>query len=169
MAAAHDSALETAPAPDPGPPVSGAGAAEPPAFGWRRHEILPASWSFELQGGAGAPAVARAAVGRVLSGRLPENARRNVLLLVSETVSNSVLHGGAGAAQTVELSITVRRDHVRVEVADPIGGFEAPQYPADPLGESGRGLPLVHSLSRTWGIDGPPGGHVWFEMQRAAA
>jgi hypothetical protein len=57
---------------------------------------------------------------------------------------------------------------VRVEVTDPHGGFRPPPYPDDPLA-AGRGLPIIHSLARTWGVDGPPGGHVWFELARAAA
>jgi anti-sigma regulatory factor (Ser/Thr protein kinase) len=169
MAVAHASKSEVAPAPTPGPPGAGAGAAEAPFFAWRKHDELPASWSFELRGGAEAPGVARAAIGRVLQGRLPDAQRRNTLLLVSEVVTNSVLHGGAAASEAVTLSVNVTPDRVRVEVGDPEGGFVPPEYPNDPLRLRGRGLPMIHSLARAWGVGSPPGGRVWFEMPMLAA
>ena len=169
MAVAHGSVLEFAPAPTPGPPGNGAGAVETPTFGWRRHEDVPASWSFELRGGPEAPRVARAAVGRVLRGRLDDSRRHDALLLVSEAVSNSVLHGSADAGETIELSISVMADRVRVEVTDPAGGFEPPDYPVDELRDAGRGLPIVHALAQVWGVEPPPGGTLWFELPCATA
>jgi anti-sigma regulatory factor (Ser/Thr protein kinase) len=172
-AAAHCSELEVAPAPAPGPPGNGAGAAEAaaeaPAFGWRRHEDLPASWTFQLRGGAEAPSIARAAVGRVLRGRLGGTRHHEALLLVSEVVSNSVLHGGADADETIELSISVTADRVRVDVTDPAGGFEPPDYPVDELRVAGRGLPVVHAVAQAWGVEPSPSGRLWFELPCAAA
>ena len=171
IAVAHDSAAEQAPAPPPGPPGNGAGVAEAqPTFAWRRHQDLPASWSFELPGGAEGPRIARAAVGRVLLGRMPESERRDAVLLVSETVMNSVMHGDAGdGSSRIGLTVTVSPERVRVEVSDPQGGFEPPAYPADELALSGRGLPIVHSLAQAWGVDPEPGGGVWFELPSGAA
>jgi hypothetical protein len=149
-------------------PGNGASAASP-AFRWRRHELLPASWAFQLRGGTTAPSVARAAVGRVLRGRLDADAHERALMLVSEVVTNSVRHGGAGDDGSIELTVTVEREVVHVDVADPVGGFEPPPYPEDPLAEDGRGLPLVHGMSRSWGVEGPPDGGVWFELARGTA
>ena len=170
MAVARGMAAEQAPAPPPGPPGNGAGVAEAPStFAWRRLQDVPASWSFEMRGGAEAPSIARAAIGRVLSGRMPESQRRDALLLVSETVTNSVQHGGAGADDTIELTVTVTRERVRVEVRDPLGGFEPPAYPSDELALAGRGLPIVHSLAQAWGVEAAPVGRVWFELPCATA
>ena len=171
MAVAHGMAAEQTPAPLSGPPGNGAGVAEAPAtFAWRRHQDVPASWSFEMRGGAEAPSIARAAIGRVLRGRMPEPQRRDALLLVSETVTNSVLHGGgASADDTIELTVTVTRERVRVEVSDPLGGFQPPACPSDELALSGRGLPIVHSLAQAWGVEGAPVGRVWFELPCATA
>ena len=88
---------------------------------------------------------------------------------MSEAVTNSVLHGGAGTTATVDLRLTLSSRRLRVEVADPLGGFDPPPYPDDALWESGRGLPLIHSLAWAWGVDPPPGGHFWFELDRDAA
>ena len=143
--------------------------ARPPRFARRTHEELPATWSFSLQGGPRAPGLARAAVGRLLRGRLEADATAAALLLVNEAVANSVIHGGAGHDDTVELTIVVSATGIRVDVADPVGGFEPPPYPTDPLRTSGRGLPLIHSLAQTWGVDGPPNGRVWFERAHTTA
>jgi hypothetical protein len=146
--------------------------APPPSFASSRSEPLtsrvglPASWTFRLRGGPTAPGIARQAVGRVLQGRLSPEARDQALLLVSEAVTNSVRHGGADDGASVELAVTVEREVVRLEITDPLGGFEAPPYPDDP---SGHGLPLIHSMSRAWGVGGPPHGNVWFELARGAA
>lgn len=141
----------------------------PPPFAWRRDELLPASWTFQLRGGRTAPSVARAAIGRVLTSRISGEAHRSAMLLVSEVVTNSVRHGGAGEDGSLDLTVTVEADVVHVEVADPVGGFEPPPPPEDPLALSGRGLPLVDSVSSAWGVNGPPGGAVWFELARGAA
>jgi anti-sigma regulatory factor (Ser/Thr protein kinase) len=193
MAAARGSAAELASATPSGPPGTSAGepgtgasgpdpgngaavaprngaAAAPPPFAWRRDRDQPASWSFELAGGRQAPSVARAAAGRVLRGWLDRSRVEAARLLVSEAVSNSVLHGGAGVeADRLELTVTVQGATVRVEVADPAGGFEPPAYPDDPLHESGHGLPVIHSLAKTWGVEPAPDGRVWFELARSAA
>jgi anti-sigma regulatory factor (Ser/Thr protein kinase) len=169
MAVAHGSAFESAPAPTSGPPGLGAGASEPQPFAWRRHESVPASWSFELPGGREAPGIARAAAGRVLTGRLDDATRHEALLLVSEAVTNSVQHGAATDREPIELTVTVTGDKVRVEIADPAGGFEPPEYPTDELRLSGRGLPIIHSLAQSWGVENAPGGALWFELECAAA
>lgn len=84
-----------------------------------------------------------------------------VLLLVSELVSNAVVH--AGTACTLRLSL---EGCVRVEVRD--GSDALPDLPtgSDPLATSGRGLHLVRALSTTCGVQPLPGGgkQVWFEL-----
>jgi anti-sigma regulatory factor (Ser/Thr protein kinase) len=105
----------------------------------------------------------------VLEGRLGDEEHSNALLLVSEAVTNSVVHGGAHESETVALAVSLSRNEVHVEVSDPVGGFEPPPYPADTLSTSGRGLPMIHRLAATWGVGAAPGGALWFELPRAAA
>ena len=161
-------ACESPDARDGEPPATG----RPPAavpFSWRRVADVPPTWTFEILGGGTAPGVARAAIARVLMGRMDPRAQADAMLLVSEAVTNSVMHGGADEDGTVTLTVTISRGALRVVVADPVGGFEPPPRPVDPLQASGRGLPLIHSLALDWGVEDAPDGQVWFELPRAAA
>lgn len=84
-------------------------------------------------------------------------------LLVTELVSNAVSHAGS----EVEVSVLLRPDAVRVEVADfsPVGKVEA--VPAADDAEGGRGLGIVESLASRWGvITHADGKTVWFELDR---
>jgi anti-sigma regulatory factor (Ser/Thr protein kinase) len=140
-----------------------------PQFAWRRHEEVPTTWSFTVPGGDTAPGVARAAVRRVLTGRLGAGPEADAVLLVSEAVTNSVLHGGADGSETVALTLALLGDHVHVEVTDPVGGFEPPSYRDDVYETGGRGLQVIHSIARTWGVGAPPEGRLWFDLPRTAA
>jgi len=85
-----------------------------------------------------------------------------VKLLVSELVSNAVLHAGT----EVEVVMRLLGDRIRVEVAD-----RSPQQirrrEAAETDTSGRGSELVDMLSRAWGLTGRPDGKsVWFELDR---
>jgi anti-sigma regulatory factor (Ser/Thr protein kinase) len=92
-------------------------------------------------------------------------------LLVSEAVTNAVLHsasGEAGGRFTVEYQLDDRR--LRVEVIDN-GGPGGPRRRVHHLESiTGRGLELFDALSDRWGVDGGPGGRtVWFELDLAGA
>lgn len=96
--------------------------------------------------------------------------RDDVVLLVSELVSNAVLHGGPHApAAVVGLALEVRPDRVRVEVEDAGAGLPVVGDGAtDRLG--GRGLLLVATLASRWGsIPSDAGKTVWFEVATSSA
>jgi DNA-binding NarL/FixJ family response regulator len=86
-----------------------------------------------------------------------------VALLVSELVTNAIVH----ARSDVDVAVHLTADAARVEVSD-----RSPQVPvvrtADDQDESGRGLAIVQSLARAWGVrpraDG--GKTIWFEVER---
>jgi CheY-like chemotaxis protein len=83
-------------------------------------------------------------------------------LLISELVTNAVVHGNAEPRVDIHLDGT----SVRFEVHD-----DDPTLPtagtADSLDESGRGLGLVESLAPRWGAEPTAGGKiVWFEIDR---
>lgn len=85
-----------------------------------------------------------------------------VTLLVSELVTNAVVH----ARSEVEVSVRLLPDAVRIEVAD-----NEPTAPvlrhADGTDTGGRGMELVDSLARAWGIDERDDGKsIWFELPR---
>lgn len=81
----------------------------------------------------------------------------DVVLLVSELVSNSVRHG---ASNGIDIKVTTRAGQIRVEVTDGGPGFSA----TDPRGD-GLGLAIVEKLADRWGMkDEPQKFTVWAEL-----
>jgi serine phosphatase RsbU (regulator of sigma subunit)/anti-sigma regulatory factor (Ser/Thr protein kinase) len=75
----------------------------------------------------------------------------DVVLLVSELMTNAVTHAGTSAT----LNLGVDEFEVRVEVEDSHPGrrLSLAGPPEDPLAEFGRGLDITASLASTWGVD----------------
>jgi len=91
---------------------------------------------------------------------LTGEAHEDVLLVVTELLSNAVDHGRGPVRLTVEL----RGGSVRVEVHDTAPDAPRPQ-PLDPYAVRGRGLQMVEALSSRWGwTDGPAGKIVWADV-----
>lgn len=85
-----------------------------------------------------------------------------VNLLVSELVTNSIVH----AASDADIAVLLKPDAVRIEVTDH-GHALLEVKQAGESDTSGRGLALVEALSSSWGvIPGPDGNTVWFEVPR---
>lgn len=111
----------------------------------------------------GTPESARAAR-RWLTERLgsAHPAHDDAVLLLSEAVTNSVLHSTGGK---VEVSVLLDEQAVRVEVVDE-GGDTLPHYVDDPCGEGGRGLPIMRALASEWGYELVERGlKVWFTVR----
>jgi anti-sigma regulatory factor (Ser/Thr protein kinase) len=92
-------------------------------------------------------------------------------LLVSELVTNSVLHSGSGlggsglAGGTVTVMVAVAPGGVLVEVSDDGGGEPVPRD-AGADGENGRGLHLVRELADAWGHIAADGRlTTWFQLK----
>jgi len=112
----------------------------------------------EVPSGVEAPGIARRLV-RAEFGAEAATVREDLELIVSELVTNAVIHGTG----TVRLRLAAGDDAVRGEVIDEGTGFAAElcERGADECG--GRGLWLVASIARSWGVhDGSS--HVWFEL-----
>ncbi|HVE98594.1 MAG TPA: ATP-binding protein [Mycobacteriales bacterium] len=96
---------------------------------------------------------------------VPEGPVEAACLLATELVTNAVLHAGT----PMELVLEADADHLRVEVVD--GAEHMPvtrSYRSEPLGITGRGLSLVRSIAKTWGVTPcEPGKSVWFELPLA--
>lgn len=97
----------------------------------------------------------------------PAEVADTVALLVSELVSNVVLHARTACTLVVH-------DHggrVRVEVRDGSDRLPGTQVRTDLLAQSGRGMVLVGGLSSSHGVERlPVGGKcVWFELEAPAA
>jgi anti-sigma regulatory factor (Ser/Thr protein kinase) len=122
-------------------------------------------FGFELSGGLEAAAAARRAV-VAGDGRLPTAVREDVLLLVTELVTNSVRHAGVGPEEAIQVEVVCWPQRVRVEVVDP--GTELtpvrPRLSTDTAG--GWGLVLVDRIAARWGVGrGPAFTRVWFELE----
>lgn len=88
-----------------------------------------------------------------------------VKLLVSELVTNAVVH----AHSEVELAVQLRPEKVRIEVIDAADDVIHRRDAAEEA-QSGRGMALIEALSSAWGIDTLLSGKsVWFELARPAA
>jgi anti-sigma regulatory factor (Ser/Thr protein kinase) len=123
--------------------------------------------TFKLTGGTRAPAQARDILKPPLSQAVEQGMRDHVLVMVSELVTNSVLHGGASERDLIELSLSWRPDSLRVEVLDNGPGFGASL--ADPDRQGGWGLQLVEKMADRWGVIRTDATIVWFEMLLPAA
>ncbi len=89
-----------------------------------------------------------------------------VTLLVSEVVSNAVLHGTAPRA--IEVVVSSAAIHVEVSdwaPADPV------VRPVDAARSGGNGMRIVDALSSAWGVRHDPvdGKQVWFDVFRTPA
>jgi anti-sigma regulatory factor (Ser/Thr protein kinase) len=113
----------------------------------------------------GAVADARHAVDG-LYGDLGHELHATVVLLISELVTNSVLHANAPNG-TIELVLCANPLAVRVEVRDDGEGFEA-SAARSPHPDGGHGLKLVDSLADRWAMPAGDGTRVRFEIDRVA-
>ena len=114
---------------------------------------------------SGAAAAARQAL-RDGDGTVPAPIRDDVLLLVSELVTNAVRHAGAGPEQPLRVQVIRGPRWVVVAVADEGPGFAPQPIPSAPGTEAGGwGLFLVDQLADQWGVECTRSGScVWFEM-----
>ena len=114
-------------------------------------------FTLDLPADCSAPRLARAAV----SDHLGEHPRRDDLLLcVSEVVTNAVLHAGSAS----QLRVRTEGGRLVVEVVD-----GSPTLPArrqhDLQAPTGRGLRLLDALTVGWGTSPSESGKiVWFEF-----
>lgn len=94
-------------------------------------------------------------------------AAEDVLLVVSELVTNACLHAeGPESLRVLRLAGVLR-----LEVADRGAGQPAPRTPHRAGRPGGHGMFIVQRLCRSWGIDrvpGAPGKTVWAELAAPA-
>ncbi len=122
---------------------------------------MTAKQYMELGADAAAPAAARSQVTDALTGR-DDGTVATAALLVSELVSNAVLHGSQ-AGDSVGVEVSVQPDRIRIEVIDVGDGFEYASQ-EDPGASGGFGLKIVEDLAASWGIDRGPPHKVWCEL-----
>jgi anti-sigma regulatory factor (Ser/Thr protein kinase) len=93
---------------------------------------------------------------------LPEEIREQIVLMVSELATNSLVHAATG----FEIRIDRSDSRLRIEVTDVGGGQPALRSPGS-REPHGRGLQIVKALSDRWGTSETSeqvGKTVWFEI-----
>jgi anti-sigma regulatory factor (Ser/Thr protein kinase) len=122
-----------------------------------------------LPGQAGAAAAARTAL-TALNGNMhlvSEPRLRDAQLLVSELVTNALVHSGATTDEPVRIEVLATDQVIRVEVSDSGDGFDrASPDPPTTGAPHGFGLHIVRALATRWGVDRGDLTTVWFELDR---
>ena len=117
----------------------------------------------ELPHTSQAPGIARRWVDKSFAEELDDDAQHTAKVLVSELVTNAVVHGRG----TPEIHAQLGRDVLLVEVIDEGPGFTPTVREPHPDTVGGNGFRIVEEEARRWGIrDGAA--HVWFELPRHA-
>lgn len=93
----------------------------------------------------------------------------DVVLLVSEVVTNAVVHSQSGREPDGQVSVYVARTPsvIHIEVTDGGSAITQPAMgAADPESDGGRGLWLVNLLATAWGTHqhDEAGAAVWFQV-----
>ena len=107
-----------------------------------------------------------AAVGRARAAVVPlrdslsDDIYGDLRLVISELVSNAVLHG---PGTSIRLAVAIDGETVRGEVADDGDGAVEVRTRANGAGGGGHGLTIVDSLADRWGVY-VGSTHVWFEL-----
>lgn len=89
----------------------------------------------------------------------------NAILMISELVTNAILHGGEGAL----LTLTYEDLKVRAEVRDSSHAMPVVRSYSE-TATTGRGMVIVDALAAAWGTFSVDGGKVvWFELAAGGA
>jgi anti-sigma regulatory factor (Ser/Thr protein kinase) len=128
-------------------PGAGPSGALLPTARWACRQIDPS----QLEMGLAARA-AREFTGQTLRGWGLLVLADDAAVIVSELVTNALVHGGRDGAERedVELILWRRSGQVVCAITDAGTGIPVLVQP-DPFGEAGRGLHVVQALSATWG------------------
>ena len=93
---------------------------------------------------------------------IPSERLDDLRVMVSELVTNSVVHSGLKQGEPISLLVKVLPERVRVEVADPGGRF--PDTSRRRRKHHGRGLMIVDQLAERWGTERGRQTKVWAEI-----
>ncbi|MGD2102691.1 MAG: ATP-binding protein [Acidimicrobiia bacterium] len=110
--------------------------------------------TLQVESSVHAPALSRSAIAPIKASLEPRY--EDVLLLISELVSNCVRHSGTDG---IDVRVETANGRIRVEVSDDGPGFST----KSPRGD-GLGLTIVDKLADEWGL--VPGDRftVWAEL-----
>ena len=81
---------------------------------------------------------------------LPEHALRDIELVVTELVTNSLLHGGLNDDDLIDIALRRNDQHVVVEVDDRDGLYGEPGNHPAPTRPGGMGLLILDAICDHW-------------------
>jgi anti-sigma regulatory factor (Ser/Thr protein kinase) len=108
-----------------------------------------------------APGEARRSL-RALEGWVAPNQLDDLTLVVSELVTNSVVHSGLTVGASITMVVDVSPKRVRIEVID--HGHGLPDAAQESPTDHGRGLVIVDRLADRWGTEHQDETTVWAEF-----
>ncbi|MGK3937129.1 SpoIIE family protein phosphatase [Streptomyces caeruleatus] len=92
----------------------------------------------------------------------------SAVLLLSEMLTNVLVHTDADALLLVEVRGEAGERRLRIEVTDTSDDLPHKRRPGE-LASSGRGLMLIELLADTWGVDPRgEGKSIWFELHESS-
>ncbi len=92
---------------------------------------------------------------------VPSDRLEDLRIMVSELVTNSVVHSGLRRGESISLLVKVLPEHVRVEVANRGRRFDLTKRRRK---HHGRGLMIVDQLADRWGTERGSLTKVWAEI-----
>jgi anti-sigma regulatory factor (Ser/Thr protein kinase) len=119
-----------------------------------------------LPAGIAAPGAARIVVAHCLRGLVAPRVLEDAQLLVTELVTNCVLHGELRESDAVCVRVFVGTRSVRIEVENPGTAGSLAASGADPQAGRGFGLEMMEHLATRWGVHRHGTTSVWFERER---
>ena len=123
------------------------------------------SIAVRIPGGDDAPTRARRWVRSQLEGHIEATTASDAALLVSELVTNSVVHADVGPHRALTVELTTLDDRFRIAVTDPGSRLRPCMLPPNPETAGGLGLLLVDELCEIWGVSQDQGPTcVWCEL-----
>ena len=88
----------------------------------------------------------------------------SAVLMVSEMVTNVLVHTDGDALLVAEVACGEKTRRLRVEVSDASDELPHKRHPGE-MASSGRGLVLMEMLADAWGVDPRGEGKaIWFEL-----
>jgi anti-sigma regulatory factor (Ser/Thr protein kinase) len=103
-----------------------------------------------VHGSTEAPRIARDAVRFGLDGWVSGEMAQDAALVVSELVTNSVLHAELDADAVVLVELDLGEDLLAIRVTDPGSDLVPRLLPLDPTSSHGFGLHVVDDISTSW-------------------
>ncbi|HEX3688824.1 MAG TPA: ATP-binding protein [Solirubrobacteraceae bacterium] len=123
----------------------------------------------QLASGRDAPAGARAAIADFSARHgLHADTLATMMLLVSELVTNAVVHPEVQKPSDIGLRAHLADGTIRVEITDQGSGF-TPQERDPARLDGGYGLFLLDRAAARWGVEHDQGTTVWFEVSAQTA